>query len=98
VTREPGCLIDTSECEVVVLAFVALSGQAGAAVRVGGWPHAASASAQALKLWRGTPLADVPSQLLRDEWTPVLEQQRLQALEGRIEADLHLGHHDGVVP
>ena len=51
----------------------------------------------ALALWRGEPLADVPSQLLRDREVPSLEDQRLQALVARIDADLHLGRHGEVV-
>ena len=42
-------------------------------------------------MWRGEPLADVPSQLLRDREAPAIKDQRLQALVTRIDADLHLG-------
>ncbi len=52
----------------------------------------------ALGLWRGTPLADVSSRALRDAWVPHLEQVRVQALEWRIEADLHEGRHERLIP
>ncbi len=55
-------------------------------------------SQQALALWRGPPLADVgfvPA--LRDE-AARLEELRLQAIEGRIEAELAAGRHAEVVP
>jgi tetratricopeptide (TPR) repeat protein len=39
----------------------------------------------------------VPSRLLRDREVPPIEDQRLQALAARIDADLHLGRHGEVV-
>ena len=65
--------------------------------RLGAWAEAAGLLREALGLWRGEPLADVPSQLLRDREVPPLEDQRLQALAARIDADLHLGRHGEVV-
>ena len=44
------------------------------------------------------PLADVPSQMLRDRWVPHLDQLHVQALEWRIEADLHEGRHEELIP
>jgi DNA-binding SARP family transcriptional activator/Flp pilus assembly protein TadD len=49
--------------------------------------------ARALELWRGQPLADVPSEVLRREAGARLAERRLWALEQRIEADLRLGRH-----
>lgn len=48
---------------------------------------------EALELWRGEPLADVPSELLHREVVPGLVEQRLAALEQRIDLDLELGLH-----
>ncbi len=48
-------------------------------------------------MWRGEPLADVPSRLLREREVPPIEDQRLQALVTRIDADLHLGRHAEIV-
>ena len=47
----------------------------------------------ALALWRGEPLADVESDALALREVPRLAELRLQALEVRIDADLHLGRH-----
>ncbi|MQA25703.1 MAG: hypothetical protein GEU94_09550 [Micromonosporaceae bacterium] len=59
---------------------------------------AASAGLRAaLALWRGAPLSDVDSALLREFEAPRLEEQRLSALEDRLEADLRLGRHAHVV-
>ncbi|MEU5423948.1 AfsR/SARP family transcriptional regulator [Streptomyces sp. NPDC001407] len=48
---------------------------------------------KALKLWRGPALADIPLGPLLQGRATVLQEQRLQAQEQRIEADLRLGRH-----
>lgn len=48
---------------------------------------------QALALWRGEPLADVPSEVLHRDIVPALREERLAAMELRIELDLRLGRH-----
>ena len=97
-TREPGYLIQLAEADLDVLQFEALCQDAAAALRAARWPAASGAAGQALRLWRAEPLLDVPSQVLRDEFVPRLEQLRLQAFEDRIEADLQLGQHVRLVP
>lgn len=51
---------------------------------------------EALELWRGPAFADIESDLLRRE-VPVLAEQRLIAIERRIEIELALGHHRRVI-
>jgi DNA-binding SARP family transcriptional activator/tetratricopeptide (TPR) repeat protein len=97
VTHPAGYLIEISADELDASRFEALAREAGAAVCAGQWAQAAVAAAQALGLWRGAPLADVPSQLLRERWVPRLEQLQVQALDWRIEADLREGRHEQVV-
>ena len=61
-------------------------------------PDAASAALrEALALWRGPPLADLASASLAQAAIARLEDERLDALELRIEADLALGRHDELV-
>jgi DNA-binding SARP family transcriptional activator len=98
VTRAPGYVIDISGGELDAAQFETLTRQAGTAVRAGQWAQAARTASEALGLWRGTPLADVPSQLLRDKWVPHLEELHVQALEWRIEADLHENRHEQLIP
>jgi DNA-binding SARP family transcriptional activator len=98
VTRYPGYLVQVREQEVDVLRFGCLYQESGALVRVGDWRRAAEVLEEALGLWRGDPLADIPSDLLRQEEVPRLERLRLQALEWRVDAGLHLGRHDEMVP
>jgi DNA-binding SARP family transcriptional activator/tetratricopeptide (TPR) repeat protein len=98
VTRAPGYVIEISGDELDAAQFETLTREAGAAVRAGQWAQAARTASKALGLWRGTPLADIPSQLLRDRWVPHLEELHVQALEWRIEADLHEGRHEQLIP
>ncbi len=95
---DPGYLISVREPELDVLGFEAACAEAGAARRAARWPEASAAAARAVELWRGSPLLDVPSQVLRDQFVPRLEQLRLQALEDRAEADLRLGRQDRLIP
>jgi DNA-binding SARP family transcriptional activator len=98
VTRAPGYACQAGADEVDLLLFEMLCRQGGEAVRAMAWPRAAELLGEALALWRGAPLADAGSRVLMDAHVPRLQQLRLQALEWRIEADLHLGRHDQVVP
>jgi len=97
-TKAPGYLIEVGEGDLDVRTFGSLVAQGQAAAAVGRWDQAAGVLRQALELWRGEPLADVPSTLLRSREVPPLEDRRLQALALRIDADLRLGRHSELVP
>jgi DNA-binding SARP family transcriptional activator/tetratricopeptide (TPR) repeat protein len=98
VALEPGYLIRVEPAELDVFEFERLCQAAGAALREGAWQPAADAAAEALGLWRGQPLLDIPSQVLRDGVVPRLERLRVQALENRAEAGLRLGQHERLLP
>jgi DNA-binding SARP family transcriptional activator len=51
----------------------------------------------ALELWRGPALEGIPSPVLQRAEVPRLEELRLDAVELRIDADLELGRHAGLV-
>lgn len=97
-TRDPGYWIEVEDGELDLIRFGKLCNSGGAAVRAGSWERAETDLAEALKLWRGPPLADIPSAALRRDEVPRLEQLWLQALEWRHEAQLNLGRHEEVVP
>ena len=97
-TYSPGYRIDLSETELDLALFTRLYVDGGTAVQAGMWEQAERLLGRALGLWRGTPLADVPSEVLRRGEVPRLEQVRLQALEWRLEAQLHQGRHQEAVP
>jgi DNA-binding SARP family transcriptional activator/tetratricopeptide (TPR) repeat protein len=97
-TQAPGYLIEVGDGELDVRRFGSLVDQGQAAAAAGRWDQTAGLLRQALGLWRGEPLADVPSTLLRTREVPPLEERRLQALALRIDADLRLGRHGQLVP
>jgi DNA-binding SARP family transcriptional activator len=97
VTRPAGYLIEVGPGELDVTGFGELQAAGRAAARAGVWDTASAQFAAALALWRGQPLADVPSQVLAVAEAPRLAGMRLDALEARIDADLHLGRHREVI-
>ncbi|MFI5066814.1 MAG: BTAD domain-containing putative transcriptional regulator, partial [Streptosporangiales bacterium] len=96
-TRPPGYLMKVGDGEFDVREFSVLTARGRAAAEAGSWAEAAGLLREALGLWRGEPLADVPSRLLREREVPPIEDQRLQALTAQIDADLHLGRPGEVV-
>ena len=97
VARAPGYLIQVEPAELDVLEFERLCHAAGASLHERSWRSAEDTAARALRLWRGEPLADVASQMLRDGVLPWLERLRIQLLEDRAEAGLRLGRHERLV-
>jgi DNA-binding SARP family transcriptional activator len=96
-TRPRGYLIEVAAGELDVTRFEALLGTARVAARAASWDTAAVRARAALELWRGEPLADVESELLAAREVPRLAELRLQAVEARIDADLHLGRQAEVI-
>lgn len=80
-----------------VCVFEALWDSAQASSRDGTWGLAAGQLSTALSLWRGEPLADIPSEWLAMREGSRLAEMRLHALELRIEADLRLGRPAAVI-
>jgi DNA-binding SARP family transcriptional activator len=97
ITQPHGYLIRVDSGELDVSRFAALLVAARAAARDGAWDQAATSAQGALGLWRGEPLADVDSEVLAAREVPRLAELRLQALQVRIDADLHLGRHTEVI-
>ena len=92
-TQPPGYLIRVSDGELDLHRFELL-----VATARGEEPaEAARLHREGLALWRGAPLAELGDSFARGERAR-LEEQRLAALEQRIEAELALGHHAELVP
>jgi DNA-binding SARP family transcriptional activator/Flp pilus assembly protein TadD/Mrp family chromosome partitioning ATPase len=96
ITRAPGYLIEVRLGELDLHEFARLRDQAAATARDGAWEQASGLLTEALALWRGEPLSDVPSPYLRRAELPRLTEFQHEALEARIDADLHLGRHEKV--
>jgi DNA-binding SARP family transcriptional activator len=92
-----GYMITVSDGEMDVPRCEALLGAARASARDDCWDQAAAQARAALSLWRGEPLADVESDVLVLREVPRLAEMHLQALEVRIDAEVHLGRHDEVI-
>lgn len=92
-----GYLLSLAPGELDVSRFESLLRTSHTAARDGAWERAAAQATAALALWRGEPLEDVPSDVLALREVPRLAELRLQALETRIDADLHLGRHADVI-
>lgn len=92
-----GYLVNVAVGELDVSRFESLLMSAHTAARGDSWEQAAGQARAALALWRGDPLEDVPSDVLVLQEVPRLAELRLQALETRIDADLHLGRHTDVI-
>jgi DNA-binding SARP family transcriptional activator len=97
-TKPPGYSLRVEDGELDLDRFEHLV-RAGRELLAGGDPKAASKRFdQALQLWRGTPFAEFTSEPFARDAGARLEDERLVALEERIEADLALGRHSRVVP
>jgi len=96
-TRSGGYLIHVAPGELDLARFEALRRQAGECARAGRWAEASAMLHAGLSLWRGQPLADVPSEVLARREGPRLAELRLQATEDHIDADLHLGRHGELI-
>ncbi|WP_051764320.1 AfsR/SARP family transcriptional regulator [Saccharothrix syringae] len=84
--------------QVDVHRFTATAGRARQAARSGRLAEAADLYAEALGLWRGPALADVPSDSLRDHEVPRLAERLLVAHEEHVDVELALGNHERVIP
>jgi WD40 repeat protein/DNA-binding SARP family transcriptional activator len=67
------------------------------ALAAGQAEHAAAVLREALALWRGPPLADFTFEPFAQAEIARLQEQRLAALEARVEADLAAGRHPALV-
>jgi predicted ATPase/DNA-binding SARP family transcriptional activator len=93
-----GYLIDVPDEALDLHRFDALVARARAAAAAQATERASALLGEALALWRGEPFSDVPSEPLRLEAVPVLNERRLGALELCTAADLQLGRHTDVLP
>jgi DNA-binding SARP family transcriptional activator/Tfp pilus assembly protein PilF len=96
-TRSSGYLIEVADAEFDLACFQTHMRAARKAANENRWPEAATEAAAAVALWRGEPLADLGSDVLTLREGPRLAEMRAQALQTRIDADLHCGRHAELV-
>jgi len=97
VTRAPGYQLQVSASDTDALLFEVMVRDGRRAFDVGDPAGAASQLGEALALWHGAPLADVPPTPLVEAEAARLTELRLGAIELRITAELACGAHDQAV-
>jgi len=98
VTRAPGYLLRLAPEDTDVQVFETLVHEGRRAYAAGDPERAAAQLAEALALWHGSPLADVPATTLVETEAERLAELRLDAAELRIKAELACGSHAQVIP
>jgi DNA-binding SARP family transcriptional activator/streptogramin lyase len=83
-TKDPGYLLRVEKDELDLERFERLARE--------------GREAEALALWRGTPLLDLREERFADEARRRLEEQRLAVIEDRVDADLAAGRHADLIP
>ena len=96
-TRGNGYVAQVGPDDVDVLRFERLLADGRRLLAAGDPARAGERLRKALALWRGPPLADFEYEPFAQGYIAHLQEQRLVALEGRIEADLALGRHAELV-
>jgi predicted ATPase/DNA-binding SARP family transcriptional activator len=97
VSQPPGYLLAVEPERVDAVRFERLAAAGRAAASAGEAERAAGLLREALALWRGDALADLPGSSAARAAATRLEELRLAALEDRIEVDLALGRQAQVV-
>jgi DNA-binding SARP family transcriptional activator/Tfp pilus assembly protein PilF len=98
VTRAPGYQLRVGPADTDAQLFETMVRDGRRALAAGDPEGAASQLAEALMLWHGSPLADVPPAPLVEAEAERLAELRLDAAELRITAELACGGHAQVVP
>jgi DNA-binding SARP family transcriptional activator/predicted negative regulator of RcsB-dependent stress response len=96
-TQPSGYLLKVEPDELDLDRFERLVDQAQQGMAAGDLELAAGILRQALGLWHGSALANLPTTLAVDAERARLEEARLVALEERLEVDLRLGRHAQLV-
>jgi YVTN family beta-propeller protein len=97
VTRGRGYMIIIDPGQVDLERFEGLAAEGRSALESGDPERAAGWLREGLALWRGPPLADLAYESFAQVAIGRLEEERLGALEDRIDADLALGRHAALV-
>ncbi|MGW5052660.1 BTAD domain-containing putative transcriptional regulator [Actinokineospora sp. NPDC004072] len=96
-THPDGYSIEVAPDALDLTAFQRLRAEAAAADAAGRHATAADLLAEALELWRGPALSGLRSDALQRDVVPRLAEERLLAIEHRVDLQLRLGRHREVV-
>jgi DNA-binding SARP family transcriptional activator/tetratricopeptide (TPR) repeat protein len=98
VTRPGGYLIEVDGEALDITRFRRMVADARTVREKQDPERASNLLGEALALWRGDALADIASDVLHRAAVPALTEERLDAIEMRVEADLCLGRHRDLIP
>jgi SARP family transcriptional regulator, regulator of embCAB operon len=98
VTKAPGYVLRVDPDAIDLFQFQRLTTDAQAMLACGRPELAAPALRRALDMWSGAPLANVRTGPVLDGYVAALEEERIHALNLRIEADLRLGRLHELIP
>ena len=96
-TKPCGYLLDVADADIDLFMFEQLSSQGRLALESGDSVRGAELLSEALSVWRGEALVGVSAGEILSAYVTRLEEDRLQALEMRIVADMRLGRHQELV-
>jgi len=91
-TRPPGYVVAVEDGQLDLHRFEGAVTKARAALEAGTAQQATEGFQEALSLWRGPALAEFGSEPFAQPEAARLEDLRMYAVEGRLEAELALGH------
>jgi YVTN family beta-propeller protein len=97
ITRPGGYLLRLEPEQLDLARFERLTRDGRSALAAGNYYRAAQQLRQALALWRGPALGELAYEPFARPEVERLEEQRLAALEERIEAELALGRHSALI-
>jgi DNA-binding SARP family transcriptional activator len=98
VTSAPGYVLRIEEDQIDAIRFQKLSDRGRQLLEAGHSEDAATCLHEALALWRGPALADVPLGRLLEGHSAHLEESHVRTLELRLLADLDRGMHRQLLP
>ena len=96
-TRSPGYLLQVDPSRVDLSRFRLSAEQGRAELLAGSWESAARTLGGALRLWRGSVLADLTETGIEWPELTAVQNTRLAVFEDRIQAELALGRHHELV-
>ncbi|MET1008675.1 MAG: BTAD domain-containing putative transcriptional regulator [Gaiellaceae bacterium] len=96
-TRPPGYSLQLAPDDVDLFRFERLVADSRKDLDAGRAEEASAGFRRGLELWRGPALAEFASEPFAETEGARLEELRISALEGRLEADLQLGRHGDLV-
>jgi YVTN family beta-propeller protein len=98
VTKAPGYVLEIPPAQIDLGRFELLVAEGRRALAAGESETASARLAEALTLWRGTPLQDLEALPFAQTEIARLEELRLGVVEDRIDADLARGRNGDLVP